>query len=161
MNHAATGRHPLHATAFQQSFMTGIVAVAHAPGDHVGHCLEAPVRMVGEAGDVVVGRVAAEGVEHQEGIESVLQGLRQHTRQLDAGAVGRGVADDQLLDRARLCDRFGVADGLRGHGGSSKRVVKGVQADVSVRQTQRRDRLQPVQILVRRIPAPCSVLRQK
>ena len=74
------------------------------PGEHVGHGLEAAVRVVGETGDVVVGSVAAEGIEHQERVEPALQVLRQHARQLDAGAVAGGLAGDQAFDGAGLGD---------------------------------------------------------
>ena len=55
----------------EQAVVALVVAVAHAPGEHVGHGLEAAMRMIGEAGDVVVGVVGAELVEHQERIEMV------------------------------------------------------------------------------------------
>ena len=64
--------------------------MAHAAGEHVGDSLEAAVRVVREAADVVLRLVAAEGIEHQEGIEATLQILCQHTRQLDAVAVAVG-----------------------------------------------------------------------
>jgi hypothetical protein len=54
-----------------QAFVAGAVAVAHAALEHVGHGLEAAVRVVGEAADVVARVVGAEGVEHQEGVEPV------------------------------------------------------------------------------------------
>ena len=73
--------------------MAGRIAVAHAPGDHVGHGLEAAVRVVGKAADVVARVVGAEGVEHQERVEPVLQVVGQHAGQLDAGAVVRGLPD--------------------------------------------------------------------
>ena len=85
------GRHPLHAAILQQAFMAGAVAMPHAPGDHVGDGLETTVRMIGKAGDVVVGLVAAKGIEHQERVEPVLQVLRQHPGQFDASAVGSGL----------------------------------------------------------------------
>ena len=103
VDHAATGGHPLHAAALQQPLVAGRVAMAHAPGEHVGHGLEAAVRVVGEAGDVIVGRIAAERVEHQERVEPVLQVLRQHPGQLDTGAVAGGATGDQAFDAAR-CD---------------------------------------------------------
>src|SRR5690606_34217698 len=97
MDHAAPGGHPLHATVFEQAFMAGAVTVQHAPGDHVGDGLEAAVRVVGKAGDVVVGLVATEGVEHQEGVEPALQRLAEHAGELDAGAVRGRLANDQAL----------------------------------------------------------------
>ena len=60
---AAAGGHPLHAAVAEQALIAGRVAVAHAPGNHVGDGLEAAVRVVGKAGDVVAGLVRAKGVE--------------------------------------------------------------------------------------------------
>ena len=106
VHQAATGRHPLHAAVGQQAFVAGAVAVPHAAGDHVGDGFEAAVRMVRKAADVVAGVVAAEGVEHQVGVEPLLQGLLQHARELDAVAVAGRDAGHDLVDA-----RAGVASG--------------------------------------------------
>ena len=53
----------------EHALVAVVVPVAHAPVEHVGDGLEAPMRVVGEARDVVLGLVGAELVEHQEGIE--------------------------------------------------------------------------------------------
>ena len=86
--------------------------MTHAAGQHVRDRLEAAVRMIGKAGDVVVGFVGAERIEHQERIEPALQVLRQHAHQLDAGAVLRRLAGDDAVDRTRtLHAGFGQDDG--------------------------------------------------
>mgnify|MGYP007065522169 CR=1 FL=1 len=54
--------------------------------------------MVGKAGDVVVGLVAAEGIEHQKGVEPLLQVVGEHAGELDAVAVGGGLALHDALD---------------------------------------------------------------
>ena len=95
------GGHPLHAARLEQADVADAVAVAHAALEHDRHGLEAAVRMVGKAADVVARRVAAEGVEHQERVEALLQRLGQDARQLDAVAVGGGLAADDALDGAR------------------------------------------------------------
>jgi hypothetical protein len=100
MDHATAGGHPLHAAVLEQALVAGAVTMQHAPGDHVGDGLEATVRVVGEASDVVVGLVAAKGVEHQEGVEPVLQRLGEHTGELDASAVCGRLAGDLALDVA-------------------------------------------------------------
>jgi len=87
MDHATAGGHPLHATVLQQALMARAVAVEHAPGDHVGDRFKASVRVVGETGDVVVGLVAAKGIEHQKRVEPALQVLREHAGELHARAV--------------------------------------------------------------------------
>jgi hypothetical protein len=87
MDHASPGGHPLHTAVLQQAFVPGAVAVQHAPGDHVGHGFETAVRVVGKAGDVVVGLVAAKGVEHQKRVEPALQVLGEHPGELDAGTI--------------------------------------------------------------------------
>ena len=63
------GGHPLHAARHQHALVAVVVAVAHAAVEHVGDGLEAAVRMVGKARDVVLGLVGAELIEHQERIE--------------------------------------------------------------------------------------------
>ncbi len=100
MHDAAAGRHPLHAAGLQQALVAGVVAVAHAARDHVRHRLEAAVRMIGEAGQIVIRVIAAEGIEHQERIEPALQRLGQHAREPDARAVRGGVAGDDAFDAA-------------------------------------------------------------
>ena len=52
---ALGGSHPLHAAALQQADVAQVVFMAHAAFEHVGHGLEATVRVGREAGDVVVG----------------------------------------------------------------------------------------------------------
>ena len=107
MDHATTGRHPLHATAFQQAFVPRAVTVQHAAGQHVGDGLEATMRMVGKAGNVVIRLVAAKGIKHQEGIEPALQILREHAGQPYASAIGSGYARDQAIHAPGLLHRLG------------------------------------------------------
>ena len=71
MNDAAARRHPLHAAGAEQARVALVVAVAHAAGEHVGDGLEAAMRVIRKARDVVVGIVGAELVEQQERIERV------------------------------------------------------------------------------------------
>ena len=54
--------------------MAGTVAMAHAAGDHVCDCLEAAMRMVWEATDIVLRVVGAERVEHEKRIEPARSG---------------------------------------------------------------------------------------
>ncbi|MOA47752.1 hypothetical protein D3C78_1704180 [compost metagenome] len=98
MDHATAGSHPLHAARPEQAFVIAAVAVAHAPGQHVGHRLEAAVRMRRETGDVVARIVGAEFIQHQERVQPPLQVLRQYARQLDAGTVRSRHATDLLFD---------------------------------------------------------------
>ena len=101
MDDAAAGGHPLHAARLEQADVADAVAVAHAALEHDRHGLEAAVRMVGKAADVVGRGIAAEGVEHQERVEPALQRLGQDAGQADAGAVGGRLAADGALDAAR------------------------------------------------------------
>ena len=55
--------------------------MAHAARNHVGDGFKAAMRMVWKAGNVIVGVIAAEGIEHQKGVQPLLQVLRQHPRQ--------------------------------------------------------------------------------
>ena len=107
---AAAGGHPLHAARLEQADVADAVAVAHAALEHDRHGLEAAVRMVGKAADVVGRGIAAEGVEHQERVEPALQRLGQDAGQADAVAVGGRLAADDALDAAR-------AEGSGGGGG--------------------------------------------
>jgi NAD(P)H-hydrate repair Nnr-like enzyme with NAD(P)H-hydrate epimerase domain len=111
VGHAAARRHPLDAAVAHESLVAGAVAVAHAPGQHVGDGLEAAVRMLGEAGDVVARLVAAEGVQHQERIETALQWLGEDAVDLHARAIHHELAAEHALDATAafdgLCGTFG------------------------------------------------------
>jgi len=79
------------------------------------------VRVSGEARDIVLGGIALEGVEHEERVKSVVQGLPEDPGQFDPGAVGRGAAGNDIFDRAGLADsllcgrlRNGVHEAPRG-----------------------------------------------
>ena len=111
MDHALASRHPLHPPVLQQAFVASAVAVQHAPGDHVCHGFKAPVRVVRKSGDVVVGLVAAKSIQHQKRVKPVLQVLREDAAELDARAVGCGLAGDQAFD--------GPGDGNRVGGGKT------------------------------------------
>ena len=60
------------------------------------------MRVVWKAGNVIVGVIAAEGIEHQKGVQPLLQVLRQDSGQAHARAVLCGLASDPTLDRAQL-----------------------------------------------------------
>jgi hypothetical protein len=77
-------------------------------GEHDGHGLEAAVRVLGKAVDVVPRRIAAKGIEHQERVEPALQGLGEHAGELDAGTIGRGLAAHGALDAAGVLKDHGV-----------------------------------------------------
>ena len=118
---AAAGGHPLDAAGLEQADVADAVAVAHAPLEHDRHRLEAAVRMIGKAADVVARRIAAERIEHQERIEPLLQGLRQHADELDAVAVRGGLAAHDALHRARAesgLERGGCSSGQCSDGGA-------------------------------------------
>ena len=78
----------------QQADIALVVAMPHAAGEHVGHGLEAAMRMVGEAADIVGALVGAELVQHQERVEIGQRRLADDAGQLHPGAVaGRAAAD--------------------------------------------------------------------
>jgi hypothetical protein len=93
VNDAARSGHPLHAATLQQAGIAQVVFVAHAPFEHVGDGLEAAMRVRREAGDVVVGVVRAELVEHQEGVETLDTDAAEYAGQAYAGTVCGGLAD--------------------------------------------------------------------
>ncbi len=98
MDDAAPGRHPLHAAGDQLAPVADVILMAHGAGQHVGHGLEAPVRMIGEAGEVVVGPVRLELVEQEERVEMIEILGADHARETHAGAVGRRLPSDDLAD---------------------------------------------------------------
>ena len=98
MDDAAAGGHPLRATGFEQADIADTVLVAQATIHHDRHGLETAVRMIREAADVTARGVAAEGAEHEERIEALLQRLRQHARHPDTIAIGRGLATHDSFD---------------------------------------------------------------
>ena len=72
--------------------------MAHASFEHVGHGLEAAVRVRREAGDIVVRVLGIELVEHRERIEAFRGRAADHAGQADAGAIGGRVAGMQFED---------------------------------------------------------------
>ncbi|MNT06635.1 hypothetical protein D3C72_1413120 [compost metagenome] len=122
VDHACACHHPLRAAVLQQPLVAGAVAMAHAASQHVGDGLEAAVRVIGEAADVVILAVGAEGIEHQERVQPALQVLRQHAGQLDAGAVGRGDAPHDAVHGARALHAFRGGGGNGGEGATGVHV---------------------------------------
>lgn len=80
--------------------MTVVVAVAHAALEHVRYRLEAAMRMVGEAGDVILGPVGAELIEQQESINLAEHQLADDANETYAGAVRGWQAADAPLHGA-------------------------------------------------------------
>lgn len=71
---AVGGGHPLYAAGLEQAAIAEVVFVAHTPFEHVGHGLEAAVRVRREASDIVVRVLGIELVEHQERVEAFRDG---------------------------------------------------------------------------------------
>ena len=97
VHEAASRGHPLHAAGHEHALVAVVVAVTHATIEHVGDGLEAAVRVIGKAGDVVLGPVGAELIEHEERIKVRQLRLADDAAQLDAGAIrGRHASHDTL-----------------------------------------------------------------
>src|SRR5690606_10167820 len=79
-------------------FVAVVVTMAHAPVEHVGDGLEAPVRVLRETGDVVLRALGAEFVQQQERVQLRQRRAADHPGQAHAGAVGSGHAADDALD---------------------------------------------------------------
>ncbi|SST11330.1 Uncharacterised protein [Acinetobacter baumannii] len=92
------GGHPLYAAGLEQAAIAEVVFVAHTPFEHVGHGLEAAVRVRRETGDIVIRVLGIELVEHQERVEAFRGRAADHAGQADAGAIGGGVAGMQFED---------------------------------------------------------------
>ena len=94
---AAAGGHPLHAAAFQLADVAEMIFMPHVAVEHVGHGLEAPMRMRRKAGDVIVGVVGRKVIEHEKRVEPRPCGLAETAAELDSRAVGsRDGFDDAL-----------------------------------------------------------------
>ena len=92
VDYTARCGHPLHAATFQPPDIAHVILVTHAPLEHIDDGFEAAVRMWRKAGDVLVGIVGAELVEHQERIEAFRRGAAKYAGKTDAGAIGSGAA---------------------------------------------------------------------
>lgn len=97
---AATGRHPLHITGAQMPAVAEVILVQHVAREHVGHRLEAAVRMRWEALDVFVRAVAAELIEHQERIEPRERTRAEAAPQGDARTVRGALSVDDAPQHA-------------------------------------------------------------
>src|SRR5579862_1152633 len=103
MHEPASRGHPLDASGREHPLIAVVIAVAHAPIEHVGHRLEAAVRVVREAGDIVLRPVGAELIEHEKRIEVRQLRLPDHTPKLHTCTVRSWHAADDPLDRATAC----------------------------------------------------------
>lgn len=83
----------------------------HATSQHVGDRLEAAMRMIRKAGQVIRGIVGTEFVEHEKGIEVGKTGLPDQTVKTDTRPIASRHAAYRALDGA---DIFGI-DGGGGH----------------------------------------------
>jgi hypothetical protein len=100
MHQPPTGGHPLHAAGYEHALVTVVVAVAHAAVEHVSDRLEPAVRVIGKAGEVVLGLIGAELIEHEERIQVRQLWLPDDPAQLHAGAIGGGQAAHDLAHGA-------------------------------------------------------------
>src|SRR5438874_13075317 len=89
MDDAPCRRHPLDASRGDDALVAGAVPGPYAPGEHVRHSLEAAMRKIGEAGDVFLRIIRAEGVEQQKRVETAPQLLHENACHTDARARRR------------------------------------------------------------------------
>ena len=94
---ASGGLHPLGPSGDEISLVSHAVPVKHVAFEQIGEGHEAAVRMVGEARDVVIGPVAVEVVEHQEGIQGPKGRGSDGAVDGDAGPLG----ETGCLDEAK------------------------------------------------------------
>ena len=92
MNDAAAGGHPLHRARPKQADIALVVAMAHSAREHIGDGLEAAMRVRRKAGDVGVGIVRVERIEHQERIEILKPRLADDAGELHPRAIRGGDA---------------------------------------------------------------------
>ena len=72
--------------------MAFVVAMAHAAGEHIGHGLEAAMRMIGKAADIVGAIFRAKLVEQQKRVEFAHAAIADDAVELHAGAVAGRLA---------------------------------------------------------------------
>ncbi len=92
--------------------MPGTIAVQHAAGEHIGDGLEAAVRMIRKARDVVVRLIAAKGVEHEKGVQAFLQGTLEQPGQFYPRPIGGHSAGYDALHPALLLVHLCTHSGL-------------------------------------------------
>ena len=93
-------RHPLRAARSEQTFVAFVVLVPEFTGDHVRHRLEAAMRMIRKARQVVLWLIRTKLVEHEERIEAPKKRRTDNTRELHARAVARRHSAEALPDHA-------------------------------------------------------------
>ena len=103
--------HPLNAAGFDDAFVAGVIAVAHAPVEQVGDGLETAMRMRRKTGDVVIRVIRSKRVEQQERIEVHQLRLPDHAHQFDPGAVAGGLAADDFFNSTNT---HGITSGCAG-----------------------------------------------
>ena len=105
MDDAAPRGHPLHRARLEQSFIPLVVAVAHPPGQHDGHRLEAAMWMVRKAADIGVGIVGSELVEQEEGVERLEVRPADHPGQLHPRPIAGSYTAQLPRERPWLMDK--------------------------------------------------------
>src|SRR6267142_6518564 len=69
MDDAAAGGHPLHITGGNGAAVAHAVTMFDSAGEDVGDRFNSPVRMPGEASQIILGNVVSEVVQQQEWIK--------------------------------------------------------------------------------------------
>src|SRR5690242_14601391 len=69
MQDAASGGHPLHVTGDHLAFVAETIAVLDGTSENIRDRFNAPMRMPGESGEVVLGIVVAEVVKKKKRIK--------------------------------------------------------------------------------------------
>ena len=154
MDQATARCHPLGTLRFQQPFVTGVIAMTHPAGEHIGHRFKTAVRVVGEAPDIVIRIIVTKRVEHQKRIEPLLQILGQDARETHTRAIG-------CLDT--LHEPFNASEILGGHHALLESAGRRKLADRKrrFRQTSYPAFLQPWQTTESRLRRPSPSLQRK
>ena len=109
MKDSSAGRHPLDAARREQTAVALVIAVAHAAGEHVGHCLESAMRMFRESADVVRRGIRPKFVEHEEWIKHVQAWLTDDAREFYASTVRSRPSAHDTHDMTLSGNRCGLA----------------------------------------------------
>jgi hypothetical protein len=122
----APGGHPLDVPCAQLPLVAEAIAVLHGSREHVGDRLDPPMRVPGEAREVILRVLVAKVVEQQERIEVGRGAEAERALQPDAGTFDRGLGLPDALDRSN------------GHGRSPSRAAGVSEPAVAARNRRTR-----------------------
>jgi hypothetical protein len=99
VNNAPARRHPLDITRPDSAAVTQTIPVLNGAGQDVGDGLDAPVRVPGKAGEVILRHIVSEIIQEQERIEIGRVAEPESPAQTYPGTFQRGLRFNQSSNR--------------------------------------------------------------